>query len=64
MKYFKISEYLYVFLAFFFLYIGISEWNSDPSRAYLSLFFMILAVGMYFFRRHYRQKIDQRNSQK
>ncbi len=58
-KYFKYFEYAYLVIAALFIYDGISKWSTQPTRTYLSLFFALLAVGMYFFKRHFRKKIER-----
>ncbi len=60
-KYFKYFEYAYLFFAALFLFEAIRIWNEEPSKAYLFLFFVVVAVGMYFFKRRFRKKYEQRN---
>ena len=60
-KYFKYFEYAYLFFAALFLFEGFRLWSVEPSKAYIFLFFAVVAVGMYFFKRRFRQKYEQRN---
>lgn len=63
-KVFKYFEYAYLVFAVVFLATGIMEFNVDPSRSYMLLFFAAIAVGMFFFKRHFRRKIEERNRKK
>jgi len=54
----KIIQYIYLFIAVFFIYETVRLWNEDRSKAYMLLFFSVLAVGMYFFKKHFRKKMD------
>ncbi|MBT8288432.1 MAG: hypothetical protein HKN00_04910 [Flavobacteriaceae bacterium] len=60
MKLLKFLQYAYlVFFALFF-YDTISNWNVDRGRAYMSLFFAVLAMFMYFFRKKFRKRFEER----
>lgn len=59
-KFFKFFEYAYLVFAAMFLFETFRVWNSEPNRAYLSFFFVIVAVGMFFFKRHFRKKYEKR----
>ncbi|WP_446050539.1 hypothetical protein [Zobellia laminariae] len=56
----KYTEYLYVAVAFFSLYRIFTDWNMDRQSAYLFIFFAAVSIGMFFFRRNYRKKFEQR----
>lgn len=60
MKLSKFFEFAYLAAAVFFLYEGITIWNTQRERAYLFLFFVVIAVFMFFFRRHFRHKYGNR----
>lgn len=47
-------------VAVFSIYRIISDWNTDRSKAYLFIFFAIVSIGMFLFRRNYRKKFEQR----
>jgi uncharacterized membrane protein YuzA (DUF378 family) len=50
-------------IAFICMVEGIVRWNSDRSRSYLFIGFAILITIVFFFKRHFRKKIEKRNSQ-
>ncbi|GFZ80969.1 hypothetical protein GCM10011531_08840 [Aquaticitalea lipolytica] len=54
----KIIQYAYLFIAVFFSYETYRNWNVDRERAYMLLFFAVLAVFMYFFKKYFRKKMD------
>ncbi|MCG2419260.1 hypothetical protein K8089_09515 [Aequorivita sp. F47161] len=60
-KVYRFFEYAYLIIAAFFAYETVQNWNSQPNRAYLFLFFVVLAVFMFFFKRNFRKKIEERN---
>ena len=64
MKLLQILQYAYLFFVALFLFDAFSNWTSDRNRAYMSLFFAALAVFMFFFRKKYRQKFQDRDSNK
>ena len=61
MKLFKFFEYAYLAFAAFFIYEGIAIWNTSRSRAWLFLGFALVAIFMFFFKRHFRRKMEGRN---
>lgn len=63
MKLLKFFQYAYLFFAVLFLYDGISNWNDGTNRSYISFLFAALAVFMYFFRKKFRKKFDDKNQQ-
>lgn len=63
-KIYKIVEYLYLVMAVFFIYEAFNNWNSNPGRAYLFLGFVVVSIFMFFFRRNFRKKMEQRANQK
>ncbi|NND12038.1 MAG: hypothetical protein HKN96_12615 [Flavobacteriaceae bacterium] len=63
MKFLKIFQYAYLVFAVLFLYDAISNWSIDRNRSYMSLVFFGLAVFMFFFRKKYRKKFDDRRKQ-
>lgn len=60
-KIWKVFEIGYLIIAVVFIIETILNWNSNRERAYLMLVFSVLAVFMYFFRKHFRKKIKNRN---
>ncbi len=59
-KILRYTEYLYLGVFFFSLYRIFTDWNLDRQNAYLFVFFAIVSIGMFFFRRNYRKKFEQR----
>ncbi|HBC05244.1 MAG TPA: hypothetical protein PKH16_13705 [Aequorivita sp.] len=60
-KVYRFFEYAYLIIAAFFTYEAINNWESQPYRAYLFLFFVVLAIFMFFFKRNFRKKMEERN---
>ncbi len=56
----RYTEYLYLGVFFFSLYRIYTDWNLDRQNAYLFVFFAVVSIGMFFFRRNYRKKFEQR----
>lgn len=61
MKFFKYFEFAYMAFAIFFIIEAVRTWADSESRAYLYLFFSALAVFMFFFKRKFRKKIENKN---
>ncbi|MEZ7992772.1 MAG: hypothetical protein QMC19_01455 [Flavobacteriaceae bacterium] len=62
-KLYLLFEYLYIVMALFSIYITISTWETDRNRAYLFMFFTVVAIFMFFFKRKFRKKIENSNKQ-
>jgi uncharacterized membrane protein len=60
-KLYRFFEYAYLIIAVFFTYETINNWNTEPNKAYLYLFFVVLAIFMFLFKRNFRKKMDERN---
>lgn len=60
-RFFRYFEYAYLFFAAFFIFEAVRIWNTQRSRAYLFLFFVVIAVFMFFFKRRFRHKFEDRN---
>jgi uncharacterized membrane protein len=63
MKFLKFFQYAYIAFAALFLYEAIINWNIDRSKSYMSLLFVALAVFMFFFRKRFRKKLEDRKKQ-
>jgi hypothetical protein len=59
-KILRYTEYLYLAVAFFSFYRIFTDWNVDRQGAYLFVFFAVVSMGMFIFRRNYRKKFEQR----
>jgi len=56
----RYTEYLYAIVALFSLYRIFTDWNTDRTMAYFFIFFTVVSIGMFIFRRSYRKKFEQR----
>lgn len=61
MKFFKFFEYVYLAFAAFFIFEAVRGWNEPNNQKYLFLGIAVLAVFMFFFKRKFRKKMEQRN---
>ena len=60
MKVLSFLQYLYLGFAALFLFDMSNKWSNDRNSAYLSLFFSVLAVFMFFFRKKFRKRFEDR----
>jgi hypothetical protein len=61
MQYLKYTPYLYLIIGAVFIYDGITKWNDVTATPKISLFIGALAVFMFFFRRRFARKLEERN---
>lgn len=61
MNYLKYTQYVYLVFAGFFIFDGISKWNQENATPILSLIIAGVAIFMFFFRRKFAKKFDDRN---
>jgi len=59
-KYLKISGFAYILLALFSLYSSYTRWNSDRDNAYIFLGFGVLLIFMFFFKRNFIKRYQER----
>jgi len=61
----RFFEYGYLVIGIVLLIDGIYRFNIDGERdnAYFLIAFSVLAIFMYFFKKHFRKKIEARNNQ-
>ena len=59
-KVLRYTEYVYLVVAVFAAYRIFTDWNVDRNNAYLFIFFAVVSIGMFLFRRNYRRKFEQR----
>lgn len=59
----KIIQYAYLFIAVFFGYEAFRIWDTERSKAYMLILFTVLAVFMFFFKKHFRKKFDDKRNQ-
>ncbi|UAB82424.1 hypothetical protein INR76_06600 [Marixanthomonas sp. SCSIO 43207] len=60
-KIFRLFEYVYIVMAVFSLYLVWTNWSENRTRAYLFAFFAVVAIFMFFFKRNFRKKMEERN---
>jgi hypothetical protein len=63
MKILKIFQYAYLVLAALFLWDAISKWSDDRNGAYMSLFFVVFVLFVFFFRKRFNKKFEDRNKE-
>ncbi|WP_317167413.1 hypothetical protein [Winogradskyella vidalii] len=62
MKIQKIFQYAYFVFAILFIYDGITKWTDNRTGAYTSLGLAALAIFMFFFRKRFSKKFEDRNN--
>lgn len=60
-KVYQIFEYAYIAMALFSAYLVYTNWEMDRGRAYIFLFFGVVAIFMFFFKRRFRKNLEKRN---
>ena len=63
MGYLKITTYLYLVFAVFFVYDGITKLQSGEGTPYLSFAFAAVGVFMFFFRIKSLKKFDNKKQE-
>ena len=61
MNYLKYTQYVYLVFGIYFIYDGIMKWN-NPDKPWLSFIIAGLAIFMFFFRRNFAKKFENRNN--
>ncbi len=59
-KILRYTEYLYLFVAVISVYKIIKLWNIDREGTYIFIFFALVSIGMFIFRRNYRKRFEKR----
>ncbi|GLB48679.1 hypothetical protein Y10_10470 [Neptunitalea sp. Y10] len=62
-KYLKFFEIVYLIIAIISIFEVIREYISFQQINYLFLMFGVVSIGMYFFRRFMRKKMERRNQE-
>ena len=62
MKYLKYTPYIYLIAAIIFAIRAIEIWDKEQDQAYLFLGITVLSIFMFFFRRRFAKKFEDRNS--
>ena len=60
-RYYKFIEYAYLIIAVFLMVETLLNWKTEPQKAYLYLAFTLLAIFMYFFKKNFRKRMNNRN---
>ncbi len=63
-KILRYTEYLYLFVAILSIYKIITLWPINPKDTYLFIFFAVVSIGMFIFRRNYRRRFEKRQRDK
>ncbi|PQJ77488.1 hypothetical protein BTO16_16855 [Polaribacter glomeratus] len=59
----KFFQYGYLLIAIICLIEGIVRFNSDKEKAFFFIGFSIFITLVFFFKRHFRKKVEKRNNQ-
>ena len=63
-KILRYTEYLYLAVAIISIYKIAELWNIERERTYLFIFFAVVSIGMFIFRRNYRKRFEKRQRDK
>ncbi len=64
MKVLGFFQYVYLVFAVLFLYDAFSQWTNDNgTRALMSLLLSALAIFIFFFRKRFRKKFEDKDKQ-
>lgn len=58
----KYTQYAYLIAGVLFLIDGAVKVNSGDSNAYIILGLGVVAIGMFFFRRKFAKKFEEKNN--
>jgi hypothetical protein len=61
MGYLKYTQYAYLIVAILFLYEGIMKISAGEATPWLSFLIAGMGIFMFFFRRKFANKLDNRN---
>ncbi|MEZ2415834.1 hypothetical protein ACA086_12775 [Muriicola sp. E247] len=59
-KILRFTEYLYLIVALISMYKIWELWDTDRQGTYIFIFFAVVSMGMFIFRRNYRQRFEKR----
>lgn len=57
----KYLQYAYLIIGAIFLVEGVLTWTDDREKAIFMFVFAIFIVLIFFFKRHFRKKVEERN---
>ena len=61
-KLWKIFQYGYLVVGLIFFIEGVLSWNRDKEASLIMFGFAIFITLIFFFKRHFRKKIEERNT--
>ncbi len=59
-KILRYTEYIYLAVAAISIYKIATLWSINPKDTYIFIFFAVVSVAMFVFRRRYRKRFEQR----
>ncbi len=59
-KILRFTEYLYLIVALISIYKIGELWETDRQGTYIFIFFAVVSLGMFIFRRNYRKRFEKR----
>jgi len=59
-KILRFTEYLYLIVALISMYKIWDLWETDRQGTYIFIFFAVVSMGMFIFRRNYRRRFEKR----
>lgn len=60
-KLWKFLQYGYLIIGCILIIEGILRWNKERETAYFYLGFSFFIILVFFFKRHFRKKVEKRN---
>ena len=57
----KYTEYVYLAIVLLSVYKIYQLWNTERQESYIFVFFGIVSLAMFIFRRTYRKRFERRN---
>ncbi|MDF0707337.1 hypothetical protein [Flagellimonas okinawensis] len=58
-KILRYTEYLYLAVAAISIYKIATLWSINPKDTYIFIFFAVVSIAMFVFRRKYRKRFEQ-----
>mgnify|MGYP001038247565 CR=1 FL=1 len=59
-KILRYTEYVYLIVAALSIYKIAALWSSAPKETYIFIFFAVVSLAMFIFRRTYRKRFEKR----
>ncbi len=64
MKYLKYTPYVYLVLGIYLIIDSVIKWNNTTENSGLTIIFAVLAFFLFFFRRRYAKRFEERSNTK